>query len=421
VDTLLRAGLTNAAAACALAVVAAAVGYFCRRPALRHALWLMVLLKLVTPPLIDVPLWRAASAEGPAVEAGGAPEVAAAVPPVPAEDAEPGVAPDEAADPAEEPAAVPVEPDDPAAPPEEPRPQLAAAPAFAWRPLLAAAWLGGSALWLLLASVRGRRFARLLRYGKPAPAGLQREADALAARLGLSAPALLLVPGRVSPMLWAPWWSARLLLPADLLGRLDAVGRRALLAHELAHLRRGDHRVRLFELLVTALFWWHPVVWWARRELREAEELCCDAWVLWALPESAKPYALALVETVDFLSEAPAALPALASGMGHVHDLRRRVTMIMQGTTPRALTWGGLLGLIGLGAFLLPVAPGWAQEEGDPIRVRVVRPADGGDAGPKEAAEVKALKAEIEKKRAELAKAEAELRLALDRLAKTGG
>ncbi|HEX5268969.1 MAG TPA: M56 family metallopeptidase, partial [Gemmataceae bacterium] len=420
-DTILNVGLSNAVAACALAVIAAAVGYFCRRPAPRHALWLLVLLKLVTPPLIDVPVWRAAPPAPPPAVADlvavpdDAPEIVVGVQPAPAENEGPEPAIEGAPAAVEE---VVVAEEPPAPPAEESRAEPAAAPPVAWRPLLAATWLCGSALWLLVAGLRGWRFARLLRYGQPAPAWLQREADGLAVRLGLSrAPVLRLVPGRVSPMLWAPLWSARLLLPAGLLDRLDDAGRRTLLAHELAHLRRGDHRVRLFELLVTALFWWHPVVWWARRELREAEELCCDAWVLWALPALAKAYALALVETVDFLSEAPAALPALASGVGHVQDLRRRVTMIMQGTTPRALTWGGVLGLLGLGAFLLPVAPGWGQEEEQPpVRVQV-KPAEGG-AGPKVADDLAALKADLERKRAELMRAEAALKAAQERLAK---
>lgn len=91
--------------------------------------------------------------------------------------------------------------------------------------------------------------------------------------------------------------------------------------------------------------------------------------------------------------------------------------MIMQGTTPRALTWGGVLGLLGLGAFLLPVAPSWAQEEpGDPIRVQLVKPA--GDANPKAADELQALKANLEKARADLARAEAMLKAAQERRAK---
>src|SRR5215469_303509 len=60
-DTLLRVALSNAVVATALAVVAAATGRLCRRPALTHGLWLLVLLKLLTPSLITLPAWPAAA------------------------------------------------------------------------------------------------------------------------------------------------------------------------------------------------------------------------------------------------------------------------------------------------------------------------------------------------------------------------
>ena len=63
-DTLLRVGLSNAAVAVVLAVLAVAAGCLCRRPAVAHGLWLLVLLKLVTPPLVHVPLpWPADPAQ----------------------------------------------------------------------------------------------------------------------------------------------------------------------------------------------------------------------------------------------------------------------------------------------------------------------------------------------------------------------
>jgi hypothetical protein len=162
-------------------------------------------------------------------------------------------------------------------------------------------------------------------------------------------------------MLWALGRRPLLLLPAALWDRLDAEQQDTLLAHELAHLRRGDHWVRRLELLVLGLYWWHPVAWWARRELCEAEEQCCDAWVVWALPAAARAYAAALLETVTFLSQARPALPEAASGAGHVRPLKRRLTMILRGTPPRALTWGGLLLVAGLAALLLPLWPTWAE------------------------------------------------------------
>ena len=124
--------------------------------------------------------------------------------------------------------------------------------------------------------------------------------------------------------------------------RLDDDQRATLLVHELAHLRRRDHWVRCLELIATALYWWHPLVWWTRGRLRDAEEQCCDAWVTWLLPSCGRAYAQALLETVDFLSGARRALPPVASAAGQFPVLKRRLTMILHGTTPRRLSTAGL-------------------------------------------------------------------------------
>jgi hypothetical protein len=150
-------------------------------------------------------------------------------------------------------------------------------------------------------------------------------------------------------------------LPAALWERLAPDQQDTLLAHELAHLRRRDHWVRRLELLVLGLYWWHPVVWWGRRQLHEAEEQCCDAWVVWALPAAARAYATALLETVTFLSQSRRALPVTASGAGHVRPLKRRLAMILRDPPSRTLTWGGALVVLALAALLLPLWPTWAE------------------------------------------------------------
>jgi tetratricopeptide (TPR) repeat protein len=169
----------------------------------------------------------------------------------------------------------------------------------------------------------------------------------------------------VSPLLWALVGPPRLLLPEALWKTLTEQQRGTLLAHELAHLRRRDHWVRLLELVVLGLYWWHPVAWWARRELREAEEQCCDAWVLWALPDAAEVYARALLQTLAFLSQSRQSLPVGASGAGRVSLLKRRLTMILRGPTSRVLGWPGLVALLLVAAALLPLLPTWAQRPQD--------------------------------------------------------
>jgi beta-lactamase regulating signal transducer with metallopeptidase domain len=160
-------------------------------------------------------------------------------------------------------------------------------------------------------------------------------------------------------MIWAAGGSPRLILPARLWDLLDSDQRDALLVHELAHLRRRDHWVRVLEAAVTLLYWWHPAVWWARRGLHEAEEWCCDAWVLWTLPRAARSYATALLLTVDFLSETPTAVPVGASGIargGHFRHLRRRLLLIMRETRPRPLNAAGLLAVLLLGLVTMPLS-----------------------------------------------------------------
>ena len=172
------------------------------------------------------------------------------------------------------------------------------------------------------------------RGGAGAPELVARAAE-IGAALGLRrVPSISLLAARVPPMLWPASPRPRLLLPRDLLPDLDADERDALLAHELAHVRRRDHWVRFLEIGATALFWWYPVAWWSRRALRRAEERCCDEWVLRALPDSARAYASGILKSLTFLAEAPVALPETASGAGPIRDLESRLKEILM-TSPR--------------------------------------------------------------------------------------
>jgi beta-lactamase regulating signal transducer with metallopeptidase domain len=354
VNDFLTVGLSNALAAAVLALIAAAVGAFCRRPALSHALWLLVLAKLVTPPLVRIPVGWPAAPEATKSEA--SPTITEPRRAILSLDQEEPVAvlllPSA---PKEEPAASgPALPADLVSDPPAP----VASASLPWPQVALAVWLAGSLGWFALALVRLGRFHRLLRHARPAPARLRERTRTLSHRLGLNrAPEVRSLPGRMAPMLWAVGGKPLLLVPAELFDRLGNEQLDTLLLHELAHWRRRDHWVRALEFVVLGLYWWNPVVWYARRELREAEEQCCDAWVVSTLPGTGRTYASALLDTLDFLSSAPAAVPPLASGLGQVSDLKRRLTMIMRGTTPRALSWPGCLAVLAVGALFLPLLP----------------------------------------------------------------
>jgi len=178
-------------------------------------------------------------------------------------------------------------------------------------------------------------------------------------------PELRLTNASLSPMLLFLGGRAQLILPVGMLESLDPHQRRAVLAHELAHLHRGDHWVRLFELFATAVLWWHPLLWLARFGLRDAEEQCCDAWVVSVLPDSRRRYADALVDAMELASRWT--LPACASGLGRLSSLRRRLTMIVNAGTPKSLSPIGKLSLIALLAAI-PLAPVRGQNKDSSTR-----------------------------------------------------
>jgi bla regulator protein BlaR1 len=258
----LTIGLSNAIAATLLAVLAAVVGGTGRRPALAHGLWLLVLVKLITPPIVPVQIaLPQALARAPALH-----------PAVPDTDkldvglssvAGPQTNPETIVCPRELPA-------------KDEELSNSVGPLSAdWRPAIFSAWLAGSVAWWGLAGIRLYRFGRLLRLARPVPLSVQTRIKQLGGRLGLrSVPDTRFARSAMSPLLWSLGRAPCLLLPEALWEKLNEEQRDTLLVHELAHLRRRDHWTRLLELVVLGLYWWHPVAWWARARLREAEEHC---------------------------------------------------------------------------------------------------------------------------------------------------
>jgi beta-lactamase regulating signal transducer with metallopeptidase domain len=326
----LEFGLSNALAATALAAVALAIARFTRRPQVAFVVWLLVLAKLLVPPLVSVPL----PTLRPPVEM--APASDGAVRPT----APFALAPDATFDVLRKPALQ--TPGEPlvGATAEFPRPIYLepTKPRFALPPagFVVATWLVVSFCWLALAAIRMARFRRVLSHARRAPPALEQEVRTLAARLGVRrVPRVKLVKRRIPPLVWALFGEPVILLPAGLLRILSPLQRSTLLVHELAHLKRRDHLARLLELAALGLYWWHPVAWWARRNAERAAEQCCDAEVVAHMGGAACAYAEALVTTVDFLSEAPGPLPLGASGFSQAVHVKRRIEMILEANPVR--------------------------------------------------------------------------------------
>src|SRR5688572_23252859 len=80
------------------------------------------------------------------------------------------------------------------------------------------------------------------------------------------------------------WWRSRIVLPEDFRERYSRGERRRVLAHEIAHLRRGDIHAQAFATGLRCLFWFNPLVHYAAGLFRFDQELACDATVLEQFP-----------------------------------------------------------------------------------------------------------------------------------------
>jgi beta-lactamase regulating signal transducer with metallopeptidase domain len=229
--------------------------------------------------------------------------------------------------------------------------------AHAWNfddalPAIVALWASGACVLLLRMAAGVWWIQRLCRAPQgPLTATWQARLDVLARRFGMQRPiALRLVDAIASPAS-VGWWRPVVLLPTALLARMPVELIEALLAHELAHIRRHDYFVNLLQGAVEALLFYHPVTWWLSRCVRREREQVADHLAAQAIGE---PRRLALA-----LSELSACLPsterlpslALAAHGGH---LMSRIEQLVRPALRR--NRGGRIAFPLLGAAIACVA-----------------------------------------------------------------
>jgi uncharacterized protein (TIGR03435 family) len=109
-----------------------------------------------------------------------------------------------------------------------------------------------------------------------APTEWKAALDVLRVRVRVSAPVRLLISAVVQAPTVIGWMRPAILLPVGALAGLPAEHIEALLAHELAHIRRRDYLVNVLQSAAEALLFYHPAVWWISSHIRMERELCCD-------------------------------------------------------------------------------------------------------------------------------------------------
>ncbi len=277
-----------------LVVVVSAIDFLIRRwawPQVRYVLWLLVMVKLLVPPVWSSPtgvvpqLERQLTAR---VELPWAPVVREAVTPT-----SPQRPPDVAG------AVTPPDERNTVATDDQ-RPAQSAKPAIGWKVYAFAVWLVGVLGFVVLLAARYaalRRWHDRERRGQTIPPWYYDLLVKTARRLGTGRlPAIvfsdrLLTPavcGAVRPVMY---------LPRDYTEKLTPAEAEHVLLHEMAHLKRGDLWLHALGLFVQVVYWFNPFVALARKHMQHVCEICTDLTVAEVLRERTVGYRQTLLDT----------------------------------------------------------------------------------------------------------------------------
>src|SRR6266581_2618140 len=222
---------------------------------------------------------------------------------------------------------------------ERPGPSLATRvradlePALPW---IVVAWLAGVVI-LSIRLVSGWLVTRRLSTvgTRPVPHACRVALARLVVRLRVTRPVRVLESAVIQVPAVIGWLRPVVLLPASALTGLTPLQLDALLAHELAHVRRYDYLVNLLQSVIETLLFYHPAVWWASQQVREEREHCCDDLAV-VVCGDAHLYATALLGMERLRVATPGfALAAAGRGGSLMGRIRRLVAPVQTEIFPR--------------------------------------------------------------------------------------
>lgn len=209
-------------------------------------------------------------------------------------------------------------------------------------------------LWFVGVSVTTTRMAgawwlarRLASRGvRPGAAALVAVVERLGAKAGLSRRVDVRESAlALTPMLFG-WLRPVIVLPTAVVTELTPAQLDAIIAHELAHVRRHDYLVNVGQMVIESLLFYHPAVWWVSRRVREARELCCDDLVVQTTDR------LTYAEALSRIAASGLRMPAVAASGGNLRD---RVVRVLAPPPTQPSGVAGLLPIVLLIAGVMPI------------------------------------------------------------------
>lgn len=222
-------------------------------------------------------------------------------------------------------------------------------------PWLVALWLAGVGVLALRALREWHRLDRIVRRMASAHAHIDAMLEAVKARCGFAHRVRALVTAQVDTPMLIGWLRPVILLPAAVALGFPRQQVELILAHELGHLQRHDHLVNLLQTALETVLFYHPVVHWISRDVRNERELCCDRLVLRALDGRSHEYARTLA-ALEELRLATPMMPAATGGELLVRVQRIVGVPVAHSTIERRSSGRWLLPAIALLALWVGVA-----------------------------------------------------------------
>jgi beta-lactamase regulating signal transducer with metallopeptidase domain len=220
-------------------------------------------------------------------------------------------------------------------------------------PWLVALWSLGASLLLLRLLAAWAYTGRLKSHRvAPVPGELQHRFEALLRHLRITRPVRLLQSSRVAGPIVVGYLRPVVLLPVSVLAGLAPWQVELILRHELAHVRRHDALVNALQVVVEAVLFYHPAVWWVSGRIRVYREECCDDAVVGLEGGAAQRYARALL-ALEGLRGGGGVLTLGVTGGSLVERIERLLTPEQPGArwASPAVAAALIMGLFGLALF----------------------------------------------------------------------